>query len=73
MVQKAQAYVLANLASSLSIEHIAREQNPELAERLSAEALQPMPMSPEAFGRYIRDDIGRWTKLANERHIEIND
>jgi len=48
-------------------------QNPELAERLSAEALQPMPMSPEAFGRYIRDDIARWTKLANERHIEIND
>jgi tripartite-type tricarboxylate transporter receptor subunit TctC len=48
-------------------------QNPELAERLSAEALQPMPMSPDAFGRYIRDDIARWTKLAKERHIEIND
>ena len=48
-------------------------QNPELADRLSAEALQPMPMSAEAFGRYIRDDIARWTKLANERHIEISD
>ena len=48
-------------------------QNPELAERLSAEALQPMPMSADAFGRYIRDDIAHWTKLANERHIEIND
>jgi len=48
-------------------------RNPELAERLSAEALQPMPMSPDAFGRYIRDDIAHWTKLANERHIEIND
>jgi len=48
-------------------------QNPELAERLSAEALEPMPMSPEAFGRYIRDDIARWTKLAKERNIEIND
>ena len=48
-------------------------QNPELAERLSAEALQPMPMTPDQFGRYIRDDIARWTKLAQERHIEIND
>ena len=48
-------------------------QNPELAERLSGEALEPMPMSPEAFGRYIREDIARWTKLAKERNIEIND
>ena len=48
-------------------------QNPEFAERLSAEALTPMPMSPEQFGRYIKDDIARWTKLANERHIELND
>ena len=48
-------------------------QNPELAERLSAEALEPMPMSPEQFGRYIRDDIARWSKLAKERNIEIND
>jgi len=47
--------------------------NPELAERLSAEALQPMPMSPEEFGRYIRDDIARWSKLAKERNIEITD
>jgi tripartite-type tricarboxylate transporter receptor subunit TctC len=48
-------------------------QNPEFAERLSAEALQPMPMSPEAFGKYIRDDIARWTKLAKERNIEISE
>jgi tripartite-type tricarboxylate transporter receptor subunit TctC len=48
-------------------------QNPEFAERLSAEALQPMPMSPDAFGKYIRDDIARWTKLAKERNIEISE
>ncbi len=48
-------------------------QNPELAERLSAEALEPMPMSPEAFGRYISDDIARWSKLAKERNIEITE
>ena len=48
-------------------------QSPELAERLSAEALQPMPMTPDAFSRYIRDDIAHWTKLAKERHISISD
>ena len=46
-------------------------ESPELRERLSAEALEPMPMSPGEFGQYIRDDIARWTKLAKERHIEL--
>jgi tripartite-type tricarboxylate transporter receptor subunit TctC len=44
---------------------------PELRERLSGEALEPMPMSPEQFGQYMRDDIARWTRLAKERHIEL--
>jgi len=47
--------------------------NPELAERLSGEALEPMPMTPDEFGKYIRDDIARWSKLARERNIEITD
>ena len=47
--------------------------NPELKERLSGEALEPMPMSPEAFGKYIRDDIEHWSRLAKERNISIAD
>jgi len=45
--------------------------SPDLRERLSGEALEPMPMSPELFGRYMRDDIARWSRLAKERNIEI--
>jgi tripartite-type tricarboxylate transporter receptor subunit TctC len=44
---------------------------PELRERLSGEALEPMPMSPGEFAQYIRGDIARWTRLAKERHIEL--
>src|SRR6266536_2018437 len=44
---------------------------PELHERLSAEALEPMPMSSEQFGQYMRDDIARWSRLAKDRNIEI--
>jgi tripartite-type tricarboxylate transporter receptor subunit TctC len=44
---------------------------PELHERLSGEALEPMPMSPEQFAQYMRDDIARWTRLAKEQHIEL--
>jgi len=43
----------------------------ELRQQLSAEALEPMPMSPEQFTQYIRDDIARWSKLAKERNIQI--
>jgi len=46
-------------------------ESPDLRERLSSEALEPMPMSPDEFGRYIGDDIARWTRLAKERHIEL--
>ena len=46
-------------------------QSPDLAERLSGEALQPMPMTPEQFGQYMRDDIAKWSKLAKDRGIQI--
>ena len=45
---------------------------PELRERLSAEAVEPMPMSPEAFGAYIKADIARWTAIARERKIDLD-
>ncbi|MEP6944073.1 MAG: tripartite tricarboxylate transporter substrate binding protein [Betaproteobacteria bacterium] len=47
--------------------------DPQLRERLSGEALEPMPMTPEQFGKYMRDDIAKWTKVAKERNIELTD
>ena len=47
--------------------------SPDFRERLSSEALEPMPMTPEQFGRYIRDDVSRWSNLAKERGIQITD
>ena len=46
---------------------------PELKEKLSGEALEPMPMSPEQFGDYIKNDIAKWEKLVKARKIEIKD
>jgi len=45
----------------------------DFRDRLSSEALEPMPMTPDQFGRYIRDDVARWSKLAKERGIQIAD
>jgi len=47
--------------------------DPAFADRLSSEALQPMPMTSAAFGQYIRDDIAKWTKVAKERNIQLTE
>jgi tripartite-type tricarboxylate transporter receptor subunit TctC len=46
---------------------------PDLAEKLAGEAVEPWPMSPEQFGQYIRDEIARWTKLAQARNIRLEE
>ena len=47
--------------------------DPALRERLASEALEPMPMTPDQFGRFIESDIARWSKLARERNIRLED
>nr|WP_316642360.1 tripartite tricarboxylate transporter substrate binding protein [uncultured Roseateles sp.] len=45
---------------------------PDLREKLSIEALEPTPMSPEQFAEFIRADIARWTQLAKARNIQLD-
>jgi tripartite-type tricarboxylate transporter receptor subunit TctC len=45
---------------------------PDLRDKLAAEAVEPQPMTPEAFAAYIRQDIARWTTLARERKIDLD-
>jgi tripartite-type tricarboxylate transporter receptor subunit TctC len=47
--------------------------DPQLRDRLASEALEPMPMTPEQFGQYMRDDIAKWTKVAHDRNIQLTD
>ena len=45
--------------------------SPELKERLSGEALEPMPMSPAQFRDYVQKDIAKWTALVIARKLEM--
>ncbi|HLX79795.1 MAG TPA: tripartite tricarboxylate transporter substrate binding protein [Burkholderiales bacterium] len=45
---------------------------PALRERLAGEAIEPMPMTPEQFGKFIQADIARWSALAKERKISLD-
>ena len=46
-------------------------RTPELRDKLSVEAIEPMPMTPEQFAAFIKFDIARWTKIAKDRNIEL--
>jgi tripartite-type tricarboxylate transporter receptor subunit TctC len=44
----------------------------ETRERLSAEALEPMPMTPVQFGSFMAQDISRWAKVGVARGIRLD-
>ena len=45
---------------------------PDLREKLSIEAIEPIVMSPEQFSEFVKKDIARWTKLAKDRKIDLD-
>ena len=63
----------AEITARLNAEINKALATPALKERLSAEALEPMPMTPEQFGKFIQADIARWSALARERKISLDD
>jgi tripartite-type tricarboxylate transporter receptor subunit TctC len=44
---------------------------PDLRDKLSVEAIEPMVMQPEQFAAFIKADIARWTQLAKDRNIAL--
>jgi len=46
--------------------------SPELKQRLSAEALEPMPMTPAEFSDYVKKDIAKWSALVTARKLEMD-
>ena len=45
---------------------------PDLREKLSVEAIEPIVMTPEQFGEFVKRDIARWTALAKARNIQLD-
>jgi tripartite-type tricarboxylate transporter receptor subunit TctC len=45
---------------------------PDFREKLSAEAVELMPMNPTQFADYMRADLARWTRLAKARNINLD-
>lgn len=45
---------------------------PETKQKLASEALETMPMNPEQFSDYVRNDIAKWSQLVKARKIELD-
>jgi len=67
------AGMAAEIVARLNDSQVAVLKEPDLRERLAVEAVEPMPMTPEQFGQYIRADIQRWTALAKARNIHLDE
>ena len=67
------AGIPADIVKRLNETQVATLKLPEMREKLSIEAVEPMPMSPEQFAQYIRDENRRWTGLAKARNIRLEE
>lgn len=45
---------------------------PEFKNKLAGEAVALVPMTPQAFGAYVKADIERWTKVAKDQKIQLD-
>jgi tripartite-type tricarboxylate transporter receptor subunit TctC len=67
------AGIAADVVKRLNDTQVAVLKSPDLSEKLSAEAVEPWPMSPQQFGDYIRAEVARWTALAKARNIRLEE
>ena len=47
--------------------------DPDFHDKLSGEALNPMPMTPAQFGKYMASEVAHWTRVAHANKIELAD
>jgi len=47
-------------------------KSPDLREKLSIEAIEPITMTPDELGAFIKAEIVRWTAIAKARNIQLD-
>jgi tripartite-type tricarboxylate transporter receptor subunit TctC len=58
-----------DIVRKLNAEITAMMKAPDVRERLASLGAEPQGLSPEEFGRYINEDIAKWTRLVRETGI----
>ena len=60
------------IITRLNAEAIRALAAPEVREKLLAQGLVPTPMTPEQLGRFIRNDLERWSKVVKAASIRLD-
>ncbi len=47
-------------------------KSPDLRDKLSIEVIEPITMTPDEFGAFIKAEIVRWTAFAKARNIQLD-
>jgi tripartite-type tricarboxylate transporter receptor subunit TctC len=47
-------------------------RSPDVVKRFTDQGLQPMPMSPEAFGSFMKEEITRWSALVKTSGASVD-
>ncbi len=62
-----------DIVKRLNETQVATLKLPEMREKLAIEAVEPMPMSPEQFSQFIKNEVKRWSALAKARNIQLEE
>ena len=60
------------LVTKLNSDIVAVLGEADTKERLASLSAEPAPMSPEAFRRYVRDEVAKWGKLVKESGARVD-
>jgi tripartite-type tricarboxylate transporter receptor subunit TctC len=60
------------ITAKLNAEINAILRTPEFQKKLASLAIEPMPMSPTEFGKYIATEIATWTRVAHDSNIHLD-
>ena len=63
----------ARIVDKLSAEIGSALATPAFQQRLAGEAIDPMPMTPQQFGKLIQSEIARYSALARDRKISLDE
>ncbi len=68
----APAALSKELVAKLSGDIVAILNTADIKERLAALGAEPAPMTPEEFGRYVQDEIGKWSKVVRDSGAKVD-
>jgi tripartite-type tricarboxylate transporter receptor subunit TctC len=58
-------------AAKINAESVKALSEPEMAKRLSSQGAEPSPGTPEALGKFMRDEYDNWVKVIKTANIKL--